>query len=200
MVKRSKSNFIRAEPVALAVGAHRAVGDQLLQVGAERARRDAVNPRRHVVVDERQQLVEARLAELRERVAHLALALQAVLHQAPHLLVRLADEIAVPGSDDREVFAEQQLERGEVGAHVAVGRIDDDGRALHHVVAGEEHARLFQQVAEVVRGMARRMDGAQRDARERDALAVCKHVVGLEGRVLARGRGPAEDLSRRSPS
>src|SRR5207253_5006731 len=44
--------------VARAVGPHRAVGDQLVEVRRERTRRHAVHARRHVVVSQRQQLFD----------------------------------------------------------------------------------------------------------------------------------------------
>ena len=96
--------------------------------------------------------------------------------------------------DDRDVLFEQLFERGEIGAHIAVGRVDHHGRALHHVVAGEEHLRLLEQITQMVRGMARRVDRAQRDVADLEALAIVEHVVGLERRVLSRRCRPAEHL------
>ena len=109
-----------------------------------------------------------------------------------------ADQVAVPRGQHRQVLVEQFAEGLEVGAHVPVGRIDDHGGALHHVVAGEQHLRLLQQVAKVVRGVARRVDRAQRKAASRfaqlDALPVLQDEVRLEARVLALRRKPAEQL------
>ena len=64
-----------------------------------------------------------------------------------------------PGRDG----VERRVERRAGGAgcrgrrHVAVGRRDDDRRPLHDVVAGEQHALLDQQPAQVVRGVAGRV-------------------------------------------
>ena len=105
-----------------------------------------------------------------------------------------ADEVAVSRRDDREVLGQQPLERVQVGAHVAVGRIDHHRRALHHVVAGEQHLRLLEQVAHVIRGVAGGVDYPQGKLTQIDALPIFDHQVWLEGRVLARGRRAAEDL------
>ena len=75
---------------------------------------------------------------------------------------------------------------------------------LHHVVAGEERLLLLEQVAEVVRRMARRVDRAQgRAARQREALAAAQRDVGHEARVLPlavrRRRGRAR-ARRSAPS
>src|SRR5437762_277174 len=83
--------------VARGVGAHRAVGDQLVEVRREGARRHAVDARRHVVVNQGQQLFDGSPPELLQRGEHLALARQAMRDQAPHFLVRLAYQVAVPG-------------------------------------------------------------------------------------------------------
>src|SRR5205814_823438 len=81
---------------------------------------------------------DRRLAQLLQRRDHLALAGEPVRDETADLLVRRADEIAVAGRDDGEVLREQHLERGDVSAHVAVGRVDHHRRALHDVIAGEQ--------------------------------------------------------------
>src|SRR6185503_12336831 len=95
-------------------GAHRAVGDELLEVRGEGARRDAVDALRNVVVHERQHLFDGGPLETLERRHHLALAVQAVRDQPAQLLLRRADEVAVSRRDDRDVLAEKLLERPEV--------------------------------------------------------------------------------------
>jgi hypothetical protein len=120
----------------------------------------------------------------RERVEHAALAPQPVPDEVADLAVRVADEVAVPRRDDREFPREQRLERREIRAHVAVRRIDDHRRALHDVVAGEEHLRVFEQVAQVIRRVPRRVQRGERDAGDREALAVRGLPVRREGRVL----------------
>src|SRR5437899_2861202 len=53
--------------VARGVGPHRAVGDQLVEVRREGARRHAVDALRHIVVNQRQQLLDGSPAELLQR-------------------------------------------------------------------------------------------------------------------------------------
>ena len=78
-----------------------------------------------------------------------------------------------PGASQSRSQREQRAQRREVGAHVAVGRVDDDGRALHHVVAGEERLLFLEQVAEVIRRVARACGSraASMPSAERDPLA-----------------------------
>src|SRR5262245_65704527 len=52
--------------------AHRAVGDQLVEMRGERARRDAVDALGHVVINQRQHLVDRGLLQALERRDHLA--------------------------------------------------------------------------------------------------------------------------------
>ena len=62
--------------------------------------------------------------------------------------------------------------------------------------------RLFEQVAHMVRGVARRVDRAQRASPQLDALAVLHHEVRLEGASCPAGAGrpstmaPVAALSR----
>ena len=108
---------------------------------------------------------------------------------------RLLDEVAVAGSDGAKARAPclEPLELLEVGGHVAVGRTDHDGGALHDVVAGEEHPLLLQQVAQVVRRVAGRVHGAEDELGGLDGVAVgqgpidLEPVTGVEGEHLGAG-------------
>jgi hypothetical protein len=71
---------------------------------------------------------------------------------------------------------------GDVGAHVAFGRIDDHGAgAARNVIAGEERARALVEEAHVPAGVAGRVERAQAPVphagRERDLLAVLERAV-----------------------
>src|SRR5688572_27563522 len=66
---------------------HRAFGHQLVEVRGERARGDAMDALGHVVVDQRQHLLERGMLEALERRDHLALPVEAVRDQAAHFLV-----------------------------------------------------------------------------------------------------------------
>ena len=76
-------------------------------------------------------------------------------------LVRSFHQETVARCEPLNVFLIEPLERGEIVRHVAIGRIDHDGRALHDVVAGEQQVLLFEQEAELVRCVARRVQHAQ---------------------------------------
>ena len=67
------------------------------------------------------------------------------------------------GADGRLVVAHAG-QAGQVLVEVAVGRADHHGRAVHHVVAGEEERVLLDQPAQVVRGVARGVQRPQRQA------------------------------------
>ncbi|MNT51339.1 hypothetical protein D3C72_1883010 [compost metagenome] len=160
----------------------------------QRALRDRVHARRHVVIDAHNQLADRCWAQFAQRAGNLGFTLQSVPDQDADGVLRACDQEAVPRCQPVEVFLLQRGQRIEVGAHVAVGRADDDGRALHHVVAGEERLLFFEQVAQVVRRVAGRVAHAQGAVvGERDALAVSEFALRREGRVLplARGRGAA---------
>ena len=142
---------------------------QLEQVRRERAHRHRVQLRRNVRVDGGEQLRGGRRAELFERRDDLGLAPQAMRDDRRHRLARPRHQEAVARREPVELEIEQRAQRRDVRRHVAVGRIDDDRRRLHHVVAGEERLLLLEQVAEVVAGVAgrvdRRSDGSTRRAR-----------------------------------
>ena len=61
---------------------HGAFGHQLVEVRGERARGDAMDALGHVVVDQRQHLVERRMLETNQRRHHLALPVEAMRDQA----------------------------------------------------------------------------------------------------------------------
>ena len=123
----------------------------------------------------------ALLGELRE---NLVLAFVAVDEDPFDHLVRTAHQEAVTGRDVSELLAEQQPQAREVGGHVAVGRIDHDGRALHEVVAGKEQPLALLEKAELVGRVARRVQDAQREAGDLQALAVRELAIGGERRIL----------------
>src|SRR5438105_2906923 len=79
--------------IALARGANlgandSALGHQFLEVRRQRARRDAMQAHRYIVVDLRQQLIHGGGAGLGERVAHFLFAHQAMRDEAAYLVVR----------------------------------------------------------------------------------------------------------------
>ena len=100
------------------------------------------------------------------------LALQTVRFEAANhiagikgLTGQVAQDIPMGGQDQTNVVAgascQQFVQRVQVAAHVAVGRADDGGAAIEHMVAAEQQAVFFQHQAQVVGRVARRVDGAQ---------------------------------------
>jgi hypothetical protein len=132
---------------------------------------------------------------------HLGLAPQAVRDQPRMAACGSATRKPWPGaSHSRSSPAGAQ--RSQVGRHVAVGRVDDDGGALHHVVAGEQRLLFFQQVAQVVGRMARRVDDAQRAAGPSSRRSPCAGWrSGAKPRPATAGAGAAApDTARRWPA
>ena len=99
---------------------------------------------------------------------------------------------------DRRVGVTEAAQAGQVLVEVAVGRPDDDGRAVHDVVTREQQGVLLDEPAQVVRRMARGVQRPQGEgaaapetrASQRPALAHA--LVGLEppGRAEADDRRP----------
>ena len=162
----------------------------------QRACRGGVQPRGRIGVDLGHQFVQRRAVGRSTASTTLRFAPQPMRDDPPDLAMRRADQVAVPRRDDRDVARQQRFERGEVGAHVAVGRIDDHRRALHHVIAGEQHLRFLEQVAQVVGRVPRRVQRAQRDARDAQPLVVRGHESGAKSWscVSPRRRRQADDL------
>ena len=105
---------------------------------------------------------------------------------AQHSL-RFGNQETVPRRQPFQVFVQQRLQGPQIGRHVAIGRVDDDGGPLHHMVAGEEQLFFLQQKAQVVGGVARRVDHAQRGVvASRDAVPMLRQMRRAEVGVLPR--------------
>ena len=113
---------------------------------------------RHVVVDPRQQRLG--VADACALIASTTLASRFSRCAMIHSIARRGSAIRkpCPGASHSRSSSQQRAQRCDVGGHVAVGRIDHDGRRLHHVIAGEERLLLLEQVADVVRRVAGRVD------------------------------------------
>ena len=152
---------------------HRVAGD-LLALGVD------------VRVDLGDEVVDLGGAVGGEGVVDGLLADEAVLDVPVDDLVRVLDEAAVAGRDRAQALDGADAgQRVEVGGHVAVGRADDDGGAVHDVVAGEEHALLGQVVAEVVRRVARRVHGLEPELGGVDGVALADATIDLEAVAVA---------------
>ena len=186
-----------------------ALGLQLEQVGVHLAARHVEQAFGRVGVEPGHDVGDLRRA-LAERLDDLALTHPPVLHVLVEPRLRIFDDVAVGGADARDAAdLAQPLERLEVLGHVAAPlRADHGGRAVEHVVAGEEHPLLFEQEAEMVGSMAGRVQRLETELRALDDVAVVEHAVELERDLVglrelaeagdlgagalrdARGRGP----------
>ena len=100
--------------------------------------------------------------------------------------------------DDRQ--RAQPAQRFEVQPHRAVGRQDHHRRAAHQVIAGEQQPAVLEQQAHVIRGVARRVQRAQRHAARIDDVAVLEPAIRRISAVLVGvvGCGPTAAPVRRS--
>ena len=79
------------------------------------------------------------------------------------------------------VVARQELgERAHIGRHVAIGRRDNAGRPPHDMIAGKERAILGEREAEMVRGVAGRVDGGEPPSRSLHNIALTHLHVGTK--------------------
>ncbi|MEZ5207214.1 MAG: hypothetical protein R2690_09635 [Acidimicrobiales bacterium] len=110
-------------------------------------------------------------------------------------LARLLDQAPVARGDRAQPQRADLGERVEVDGHVAVGRSDHHGLAVVHVVAGEQHPLLLDEVAQVRRGVAGGVDRPHAELGGGDGVAVGELAVGLhaalgrEGQDLGAGAG-----------
>ena len=111
----------------------------------------------------------------------LRLALVAVGDQVGHPPGGIVDGLAMARQEALPVSGGEAVQRGHVGAHVAVGRRDDGGGPAHDVIAGKE--RVAEREAEMSAKMARGVDGGEAPVRAGERVAVGKVLVGGEGEV-----------------
>ena len=149
----------------------------------------------HVAVDLTEQLVDrARTAPDKcggnELVAAPSMGDQGVDH-----LGHVVHESAMARAEraHRRPLVPDAGQAGEILMQIPVRRPDDDGRAVHHVVAREQQGALLHQPAQVIGGVARRLQGAQgevaRGGRTPQRPTLADPLVG--GEVL--GRPEADD-------
>ena len=93
--------------------------------------------------------------------------------------VGILDHVAVPGTDPRQPLdLAQSFERREVLRHVAAAlRVHDGGRAVQHVVAGEQHPLLVEEEAQMVRRVTGRVERLEPELGAVDRVAVAEHEV-----------------------
>ena len=144
--------------VILSNKAKLSIFDELLQVCPEGAGSERVKCLRDVVVDAGQQCSEGRTSvRLEQGLAHFVFPSQAVLDQALGFGMRMIYQVAMSGRQRVDLEREQSPQRLQVSPHIPIRRLDDDGRALHDVITGEQHAGFGQQEAQMVGGVAGRV-------------------------------------------
>ena len=74
---------------------------------------------------------------------------------------RVGQHAPVPRRDRARPIALQQLERMQVGSHIAIGRQDHRCHPIEHVISGEQQTLFFEQKTNMIRRMTRRVNGAQ---------------------------------------
>ena len=113
-----------------------------------------------------------------QTVENAGFAFAAVSDEGAHMLLGLNDRRAVGRPVNRVAPAQQFVERGEIGGHIAVGGRNHAGRPPHDMVAAEQNAAGGQSKAQMIRGMARRVHRFEQPILAGDLVAVPDGDVG----------------------
>ena len=105
-------------------------------------------------------------------------------HEFFYLGAAIGNQITVPGRNRLHIVVQKPFQRRDVIGHIATGRHDHDGRAIHNMVSGKHHALFLEQIAHVVIHMAGSADGPQRPIFAGNAIIVFNLGRGLEGQIL----------------
>ena len=97
--------------------------------------------------------------------------------QARRFGMRIVYQVTMPRRQNSDLEIEQSPQRLQVRSHIPIGRSDDDGRALHHMITGEQHPGLGQQEAEMIGRVTGSVYGAQGEAVELDCVAVSQRLI-----------------------
>ena len=119
--------------------------------------------------------------------------------QALRLGMRIVYQVTEPRRQNGELELEQPSQGLQVSAHIPIRRPDDDRRALHHMITGEQHSVLGQQKAEMIGRVTGGVYGTQREAIELDSVAVSQRLIQHQPDVVfpARRRRPRPRLRHR---
>ena len=122
---------------------------------------------------------------LLHELEHLLLALLAVRDVLLEARLGLLDHVAVAGADPRQAELLEPFERLQVDGHVpAAARVHHRPHAVEHGVAGEEHALLLEQEAEVVGRVARGVQHVEAELGALDRRALADDPIGDDVAVL----------------
>ncbi len=138
----------------------------------------------HIVVNHLHQRIQRTAAAAAQPVDHLAFAAQPMLHQPLHRGRRVLNNITVARRNLPERIGQQQLQGFNIGFHVATGRNNHHRRAVHDVIASEQHALFLEKKTVVVTDMPGRMDCPQGNLVSGQNVIVLQFYGGLEGLVL----------------
>ncbi len=110
------------------------------------------------------------------------MAVHAVGHQRVHDVGDVVHDAAMARAESApgRTAVAQRHEAREVLVQVAVRGSDDDGRAVHHVIPGQQHLVLLDRPAEVVRGMPWGVHRTQGETAGTELEARSGALVGLE--------------------
>ena len=106
--------------------------------------------RLHVVVDDDDELVEGRGANLLQSRHHFCFAHKPMPNQFFDLCTTVRNNITVTGSNSLKVIIKQALKRFNIGLHIPARGDNHDRGTIHYVITGEHHAFLLEQEAVVI--------------------------------------------------
>src|SRR5438128_7415051 len=171
---------------------------QLLQMGQHRPPRHVVERLGDVDVDLGHEIGDL-ARPLGQGLEDLVLPFDAVGDVLGQDRLGLLEDVAVAGAEPGQAPLAEPLQRLEVGGHVAVGRVDDGGRARQNGVAGEEDPLLLEEEAEVVGGVAGGVEHLQAPLGALDDLPVLRLAVGRPVGLHRLGRAEGHDLGAGLP-
>ena len=130
------------------------IGLQLEQMRIQRPLRRTMELERRIRIDDSNQFIKRSRVLRCQPFIDLLLAFEPVRNQSARLVMRLIDQMPMTGCNTIDIERQQFLKRPQIGAHVTVGRRDDHGRPLHHVIAGKQQAFFKQQITQVIRSVS----------------------------------------------
>ena len=98
----------------------------------------------HVAVHLREQLIHSDIGRLTERRNDLCFAIHPVLDRLADDCSGLGHQEPMAGCQPKQLLLQQGAERLQVAGHVAVGRVNDDCRALNQMITSDQYTLFFQ--------------------------------------------------------
>ena len=129
--------------------------------------------------------VHDRLWAMRQLLDDLIFAVDAVVDIGGYKLMRVFDGGAVSGVERLEIQIADTSQLGEIIAHIAIWAADNAGRPAHDMVAAKQGVLVEEGVADMVGGMARRVQGLDAPVAAVKNLFIFNDHVGLEAQIIA---------------